>query len=92
MGLVSAELCQEFVKCLSREQVAVLLRKVAAQTGITWIESADSFVMSGTFKQMKESRNMLKQVIHKSNDVVVLNEIHEKVRYLTTGMIDGDVL
>lgn len=80
--LVSAELCLEFVECLSRETIAVLLRKVAAQTGIKWIESADCFIMSGTFKQMEESRTMLKQAIHKSNGIVVLNdEVPEKVRY-----------
>ena len=80
--LVSAELCLEFVECVSREKITVLLRKVAAQTGIMWIESANSFVMSGTFKQMKESCTMLKQVIHKSNGIVVLNEVVEKVRYV----------
>lgn len=82
MELVKAELCLEFVECLSREKIEVLLRKVAAQTGIKWIHTAESFAMLGTFKQIRESRTMLKQAIHKSNGIVVLNdEVPEKVRY-----------
>ena len=82
MKLVMAELCQEFVECLSREKIEVLLRKIAAQTGVRWTDIADSFVMSGTFKQIRESRTMLKQAIHVSNGIVVLNdEVPEKVRY-----------
>ena len=90
--LVAAKLCQEFVECLSHEKIAAILSEVAAQTGVKWIESADSFKVSGTFKQVQESRTMLKQAIHKSNEIVVLDEIALKVRYLTTGMIDRELL
>ena len=79
------------MECLSHEKIAAFLSKVAAQTGIEWIESADSFEISGTFKQVEESRTRLKQVIHKPNEIVVLDEIAVKVRYLTTEMIGGEV-
>ena len=64
--LVSAELCFEFVESISREQTQNLLKDIAAKTGVKWIKTAESFVMTGTSKQMDESRALLKQSIHQS--------------------------
>ena len=73
--LVSAELCLEFVESISREQTQNLLKDIAAKTGVKWIESADSFFMSGTLKEVVESRALLQQSIHQSNGIVVLNNV-----------------
>ena len=73
--LVSAELCLEFVEYLSREQTEALLNEIAAKTGVKWIESSENFILSGTFKQVEESRAFLQQGAHQSNGIVVLNEM-----------------
>ncbi|KAL9974241.1 hypothetical protein ACROYT_G011256 [Oculina patagonica] len=49
--LVSAELCLETVELLSREQTETLLKEIAGKTGIEWIDTSESFTMSGAFKQ-----------------------------------------
>ena len=71
--LVSAELCLEFVEYLSREQTEALLNEIAAKTGVKWIESSENFILSGTFKQVEESRAYLRQGAQ-SNGIVVLSE------------------
>ena len=79
--MVSAELCLEFVESISHEQTQNLLKDIAAKTGIKWIESAHTFIMSGTFKQVEESRAFLQQGINQSNGVVVLNNVRgEEIR------------
>ena len=73
--LVSAELCLEFVEYLSREQTEALLnRKIAAKTSVRWIESYENFILSGTFKQVEESRVYLQQGARQSYGIVVLSE------------------
>ena len=73
--LVSAELCLELVESISREQAQNLLKDIAAKTGVKWIETLDTFVMLGTFKQVKESRAFLQQGIHQSNGVMVVDKV-----------------
>ena len=73
--LVSAELCLEFVESISHEQTRNLLTDIAAKTGIKWIESAHTFIMSGTFKQVEESSAFLQQGIHQSSGVVVVDKL-----------------
>ena len=72
---VSAEICLEFVESISREKIQNLLRVIVAKTGVEWIESADTFIMSGTFKQLEESRAFLQQGIHQSNGIVVVDKV-----------------
>jgi len=72
--LVSAELCLEFVEYLSREQTEALLNEIAVKTGVKWIESSENFILSGTFKQVYESRAYLQQGARQSNGIVVLSE------------------
>jgi len=73
--VVSAELCLEFGGYLSREQKKNLLNEIAAETGVTWIESSEDFTVSGTFKQVEESRACLQRGVHQSNGTVELNEM-----------------
>ena len=83
--VVSAELCLEFVESISREQTQNLLKDIAAKTGVKWFESADSFFMSGTSKQVDESRAFLQQSVHQSNGIVVLNNVRgEGIRSQST--------
>ena len=65
----------KFVESISREQTQNLLRDIAAKTGVDYIESAHTFIMSGTFKQVEESRAFLQQGIHQSNGIVVVDKV-----------------
>lgn len=71
--LVSAELCLEFVEYLSRDKTKTLLNDVEVKTGIKWIESSESFVMSGTLKQVEEAHSFLQENACQSNGIVVSN-------------------
>ena len=73
--MVSAELCLTFVEYLSREQTEALLNEITSKTGVRWIKSSESFMLSGTFKQLEESRAFLQQGLHRSSGIVILNEI-----------------
>ena len=53
--LVSAELCLEIVEILTRGQTKTLLDEIAGKTGIKWIETTETFTMSGDFKQVERS-------------------------------------
>ena len=93
--LVSAELCLEFVEYLSREQTEALLKEIAAETGVKWIESSENFIVSGTFKQVEESRAYLQQGAHQSNGIVVLGETKREAhrsqsREDSKSQLDGD--
>lgn len=59
--MVSAELCLEFVEYLSRKKTRAFLKDMKARTGVEWIESSESFIMSGTFKQVEEVRSFLQE-------------------------------
>ena len=63
------------MESISREQTQNLLRIIAAKTGVRWIESAEKFSMSGTFKQVEESRAFLQQGIHQSYGIVVVDKV-----------------
>lgn len=52
---VSAELCLNFVDNLSRKLARCALRYIGASTGVMWIEARETFVVSGTFEQVKEA-------------------------------------
>ena len=67
--LVSAELCLESVELLTREQTKTLLKEIADKTGVEWIESSESFIMSGAFKQVEISRTYLQQAINQSGEI-----------------------
>ena len=64
------------MESISREQTQNLLRIIAAKTGVRWIESAETFSMSGTFKQVEESRAFLQQGIHQSNGIAVVDKVN----------------
>ena len=72
--MVSAELCLEIVENLSRKQTKALLNETATKTGVKWIESSENFILSGTFKQLEDSRAFLQQCINQSNGIVVLEK------------------
>ena len=57
--LVSAELCLETVELLTHEQTKTLLKEIAGRTGIEWIASSESYIISGAFKQVEMSRTNL---------------------------------
>ena len=76
--LVSAELCLETLEFLTREQTSTLLKEIADKTGIMWFESSESFMMSGTFKQVEVSRIFLQQAINQSGGIAVFNGLTRK--------------
>ena len=59
------------MECLSREQTKALLVDIADKNGVKWIESSEGFMISGTFKQVEESRAYLQQNVSHSNGIVV---------------------
>ena len=76
--MVSAELCLEFMDFFSRERIKALLNEIASKTGVKWIESSENFMMSGTFKQVEESRAYLQQGVNQSNGIVVFSDLKGK--------------
>ena len=52
-----------------------LLNEITSKTGVRWIKSSESFMLSGTLKQLEESRAFLQRGLHRSSGIVVLNEI-----------------
>lgn len=76
--LVSAELCLDFVESLSREQTKMLLGKVADKTGVSCIELAEKYVISGSFKQVEQSRECLKNGVLQSNGIVIIRDLDGK--------------
>ena len=71
--MVSAKLCLEFVEYLSRKKTRALLKDMKARTGVGWIESSESFIMSGTFKQVEEAHSFLQENASQSYGIVVSN-------------------
>ena len=69
--MVSAKLCLEFVEYLSRKKTRALLKDMKARTGVGWIESSESFIMSGTFKQVEEAHSFLQENASQSYGIVV---------------------
>lgn len=68
--MVSAYLNLEFVQSVSHEQTRALLDDIANENGVRWIERADTFLISGTFKQVEHTRNLLKLTVSQSNGTV----------------------
>ena len=62
-------------KTLSRKDLRLLLNKVEDETTIKWHEASDGFLLSGTFKQVTDSRILLGQYLkdrgfrHEENQV-----------------------
>lgn len=59
--VVSADLDMKFVDFVSHDQTKVLLSGIAEKTGVQYIEKAENFTISGSFKQVQATRNILKQ-------------------------------
>lgn len=53
----------EVLKTLSRKDLRLLLNKVENETTIKWHEASDGFLLSGTFKQVIDSRVLLGQYL-----------------------------
>ena len=53
----------EVLKTLSRKDLTLLLNKIANETTIKWHEASDGFLLSGTFKQVTDSRVLLGQYL-----------------------------
>ena len=77
--LVSAELCLATVEILTREQTKTVLDKIAGKTGIKWIETSETFAMSGDFKQVERSRSYLQQAINQSGGIAVFSSLKRKM-------------
>ena len=77
--LVSAELCLETVEILTREQTKTILVDIAGKTGIKWIETSETFAMSGDFKQVERSRSYLQQAINQSGGIAVFSDLKRKM-------------
>ena len=77
--LVSAELCLATVEILTREQTKTLLDEIAGKTGIKWIETSETFTMSGDFKQVERSRSYLQQAINQSGGIAVFSGMKRKI-------------
>ena len=57
--IVSAELCLEYAQSLSREEIKGVLLEIESKIGLRWIESYESFVISGTLRQVEEAHRVL---------------------------------
>ena len=51
---------------------------MSAKTGVQWIEASENFMISGTFKQVEESRAYLQQGVNQSNGIVVFSGLRGK--------------
>ena len=47
------------MQSLSREEIKGLLLEIESKIGLRWIESAESFVISGTLRQVEEAKRVL---------------------------------
>ena len=78
--LVSAELCLEIVEILTRGQTKTLLDEIAGKTGVKWIDTSETFTMSGDFKQVERSRTYLQQAINQSGGMAESSGLKKKLR------------
>ena len=76
--LVSADLDLEFVQSLSREQTKALLKDIGDENGVRWIERTETFSISGTFQQVEQTRNLLKETVSQSNGITVFAGLKRK--------------
>lgn len=77
--LVSAEICLATVEFLTRQHTEVVLKEIADKTGIKWLHVSDTFVMSGTLKQVEMSRGYLQQAISQYDGIAEYNEMKRKL-------------
>lgn len=77
--LVSAELCLETVEILTRGKTKTILDEIAGKTGIKWIETSETFTMSGDFKQVERSRTYLQQAINQSGGIAVFSGLKRTI-------------
>ena len=56
----------ETLKIFSRKEISSLLKEISTRSGIEWHESCDHFILSGSFKQIQESRFLLQQRVLQS--------------------------
>ena len=63
---------------LGGRNTKTLLNDVEVKTGIKWIESSESFVMSGTLKQVEEAHSFLQENACQSNGIVHGFQLPEK--------------
>ena len=56
----------ETLKIFSRKEISSLLKEISTRSGIDWHESCDHFILSGSFKQIQESRFLLQQRVLQS--------------------------
>lgn len=76
--VVSADLDLEFVQSVSREQARALLKDIGNENGIRWIEKTETFSISGTFQQVEQTRNFLKETVSQSNGITVFTGLKRK--------------
>lgn len=77
--LVSAEICLATVEFLTRQHTEVVLKEIADKTGIKWLHVSDTFMMSGTLKQVEMSRGYLQQAISQYGGIAEYNEMKRKL-------------
>lgn len=72
--LVSAELCLDYVQSLSREEIKMLLQEIKSKIGLHWLESAESFVISGSLSQVEEAHLVLMKGAYLVNGIEVVSD------------------
>lgn len=65
--MVSADLDLKFVDFVSHDQTKALLSNIADKTGVRYIEKAENFTISGSFRQVQATRKILKQSVGQFN-------------------------
>ena len=76
--MVFADLNLEFVQSVSREQTKALLKDIGNENGVRWIERTETFSISGTFQQVEQTRNFLKETVSQSNGITVFTGLKRK--------------
>ena len=56
----------ETLKIFTRKEISSLLKEISAKNDIEWHEWCDDFILSGSFKQIQESRFLLQQRVLQS--------------------------
>ena len=72
--MVSSELCLDYLQSLSREEIKGLLLEVESKIGLRWVESAESFVISGTLRQVEEAHRVLMKGVYLANGIEVVSD------------------
>ena len=76
--MVFADLNLEFVQSVSLEQTRALLKDIGNENGVRWIERTETFSISGTFQQVEQTRNFLKETVSQSNGITVFTGLKRK--------------